>query len=218
MFDRLELLTNIQKFKNAHVLLIGLGGVGGYTFECLVRSGVGKLTVIDKDVFEISNLNRQVLANLNTLGQAKVTVAMKRAKEINPETKIIPLKINLSKENLKEICQNNYDFIIDACDDLTVKTELIKLSYDNHLNLITCLGTANRFHAEQFKITTLDKTSNDPLAKKMRHLLPDKYKKTPVLWSQELPLKIKGLGTICPVPMAAGSILASYVLNKILNN
>ncbi len=219
MFDRLELLLheNLDKIAKVNVLLIGLGGVGGYTLEVLVRSGFINITVIDKDNFELTNINRQILANSSNLNKEKVIEAKNRALLINPNCKIKALKIALNEDNINEVV-GGYDYVIDACDDTKTKIALIKYAKDNKIKLISCMGTANRLNPLELTTTSLEKTSNDPLAKKIRTSLPKKYLNTKVVWSREVPIKNKGLGTICYVPMMAGALLAKYVIEDIIKN
>ncbi len=213
MFERLEYLIPLAKLTDLNVLLIGLGGVGGYALECLIRSGIKNITVVDYDVFELSNLNRQILANINNIGEKKVEEAKKHAKSILKNVNITALDEKLTPFNIEELLKNNYDYIIDACDDIKVKTKLIILAHEKKLNLISCMGTANKLNPHLFEITTLNKTYNDPIAKKLRANLDKKYHKVKVVWSSELSKKQKELGTICPIPMIAGAYLASYVIN-----
>ncbi len=218
MFDRLELLIGdeIKKLNTARILLIGVGGVGGYVFECLVRSGILNITVIDGDCFEISNCNRQIYATSNSLNKPKVDIAKLRAKKINSKCMVSIKQMVLNGDNIGEIDLKLYDYIIDACDDVTVKISLIKYAKDYKLKLISCMGTANKKNPSLFKITTLDKTFNDGLAKKIRTSLPKRYLNTKVLWSSEVPINKKGLGTFCALPMAAGAFIAQYVINELL--
>lgn len=209
---------NLKKIENTKVLLIGIGGVGGYTFEALVRSGLKFITVIDFDRFEISNLNRQIYATLDTLNQNKAQIAASRASKINSEAIITCSNKKLCKNDITEEFVSGYDYIIDACDDVSVKVELMKICSFYKVNLISCMGTANRIHPELLEITSLKKTFNDPLAKKIRSLLRvnSKALQTKVVWSREVPKRQKKLGTICMVPMSAGSLLASFVIRNIL--
>lgn len=219
MFERLELLIgdNITKLNKANILLIGLGGVGGYIFECLIRSGIKNITIIDYDKIELSNLNRQILATNETLKMKKTDIAYIRGLAINPQCHIKTINKALKEENMKELVNNSYDYIIDACDDVKTKICLIKYAKDYKLKLISCMGTANKKNPLLFKITNLDKTYNDPLAKKIRTSLPKRYLNTKVLWSSEVPLIKENLGTFCAIPMTAGAIIAQYVINEILN-
>ncbi len=219
MFERLELLIgqNIEKLQKAHILIIGIGGVGGYTLECLIRSSILNITVIDPDTFEITNLNRQILSTRTVLNLPKVTIAQKRAQEINPNCHIKPIKAALKEDNLPQyLSAIKYDYIIDTCDDSQTKIALIKYAKDNHLSLISCLGTANKMNPTSFKITKIGQTYNDPLAKKIRTSLPRKYQNATVVWSSELPKQKDALGSLCSIPMSAGALIASYVIQELL--
>ncbi len=218
MFTKIEGLLNVEKLPTKKILLIGLGGVGGYIFECLIRSGITNITIIDPDNFELSNLNRQILATKKSLSKPKVKIGQKRANSINENAQIIPIKAKLNDQNIDEILKTKYDFIIDACDDVKAKIAIIKKAYDNNLNLISAMGSANKIDPSKFSITTLEKTSYDPLAKKLRQSLDKKYHKTIVASSTEKPKKSKKLQTICPVPMACGALISAYVLQKLNTN
>ncbi len=220
MYDRIIKLLgeeNIKIFNNAKILLIGLGGVGGYVFESLIRTGFKDITIVDKDIFDITNLNRQILATKATLGKEKVAAAYSRAQEIDDTISIKTIKKYLQKEDITPSFLSGFDYVIDACDDVAVKVTLMTVCAHNNIKLISSMGTANRTHPELLTLTKLKDTKNDPLAKKIRHLLKDDKcaLKTPVLCSIELPKKSKYLGTICAVPMAAGSIISAYVINDI---
>lgn len=207
-----------QKIQNCSVLLIGLGGVGGYAFEALIRSGFKNITIVDFDKFEESNLNRQIYALQQTIGKSKCEVALQRTHDINPNAQIKFFEEKLTEEKITNDFINDYDYIIDACDDGTVKIALIKVCGIAKKKLISCMGTANRTHPELLEITTLEKTANDPLAKKIRSAFKNSsFLKTKVVWSREVPIKQKKLGTICSVPMSAGSLLASFVINDLVN-
>ena len=122
----------------------------------------------------------------------------------------------LKEENIKELINNSFDYIIDACDDVLTKISLIKYAKDHNLKLISCMGTANKKNPLLFKITNLEQTYNDPLAKKIRTSLPKRYLNTKVLWSSETPLIKGSLGTFCAIPMTAGAIISQYVINELL--
>lgn len=221
--SRLELITSkekIEKIKGKNILLIGLGGVGGYTFETLVRSGIENITIVDGDTFEESNLNRQVLSLISTINKNKTDVAETRAKEINPKIKIKKITKILTKENIKEINFKEYDYIIDACDTLEIKKELIKISTNNNIKLISCMGTGNKFHPELLEITTLDKTEYDPIAKILRKYVKEEkiHKKIKVIASKEKPIKTNTttIGSNSFVPATAGILITSYIINDIV--
>ena len=221
MNERTEWLIgkeNLNKINKTNILLIGLGGVGGYAFESLIRSGFKNITIIDYDTYDETNLNRQIYALNNTIGKSKVLVALERAKQINVDILVTPVNKKADDNLLTDEFLQKYDYIIDACDDVLVKVLLINKCSSLKIKLISCLGTANKTHPEKLEITTLAKTFNDPLAKKLRFNLKNNKKalKTKVVWSNEIPLKQKKLGTICSVPMSAGSLLTSYIINDIL--
>lgn len=222
MFNRLVRLVGEEKFQciqHAHIFLLGLGGVGGYTLEALVRSGVGFITICDFDTIEESNINRQILATLKNIGNSKVEEAKQRMQSINPNCNISVISKRWNFEDCKAYDFSHYDFVIDACDDVLLKAELINQCNQRKIPLITCMGTGNRMHPEMLEISILKKTMNDPLAKRVRQELrkvnPDALN-VPVVWSKEKTISSLQIGTICPVPMVAGSLLASYVLNQIL--
>ena len=209
---------NLRKIENTRILLIGLGGVGGYAFEALIRCGFKFITVIDFDTFEESNFNRQIYATVDTISQNKAQIASLRALKINSEAKITCLGKKLSVGDITREFVTAYDYIIDACDDTLVKAELMKACSLYQVKLISCMGTANRMCPEMLEITSLKKTYNDPLAKKIRALLKGNLKalQTKVVWSKEIPKKQKKLGTLCMTPMSAGSLLVSFVIRDMI--
>lgn len=220
MFERIERLLPlevVQKIKETKVLLIGLGGVGGYIFESLIRTGIKEITVIDKDVFDITNLNRQILSNIKTIGQDKVDVAKERASLIPSKTKVIAYKKELKEEDITKEFVSQYDYILDACDTVSVKIKLIEECTLTKTKLITCMGTANKTHPEMLNIMPLKNTKSDPLAKKIRSHFNKNPKalKSLCVCSSEIPKHSALLGTICAVPMAAGALMSSYVINDI---
>lgn len=210
---------NNKMLKSKNILLVGLGGVGGSTFEMLIRSGINNITVIDFDKFEESNLNRQILSDSSNISLYKVDVAKKRAGLINKECNVLAYNSKIDEEFIKNI-NTNYDYIIDAIDDIKAKVLLVKFATSNNIKIISSCGTGNRLDPEKLYITNIWKTSNDPLARKLRYLLrKEKISyKLPVVSSKELPL-IKTnnfVGSMAMVPNSAGIMLASYVINDIL--
>ena len=224
MFDRLlKLITNedLNKIKNTNVLLVGVGGVGGYALEALVRCSIENITIVDSDNVELSNLNRQIISLQSNIGKPKVEVASTRVKDINPNINITTIKEFITKDNIDILFNNNYDYIIDACDTVTTKVLLIQEANKRNINIISCMGTGNRFDPSKVKITDISKTNNDPLAKIMRKLLRDiNIKHQKVVFSDELPIKTNDRtpGSTSLVPSVAGIYAASYVINNILNN
>jgi len=224
MLERVELLLNkeeIDKFTNSNVLLVGVGGVGGACLEALVRMGLKNITVIDKDCFDESNLNRQLLSNKNNIGHSKANEAVLRAKSINPDILIEKYEMFLDASNFDEINITDFDYVIDCCDTVTTKLLLIKECLNKNVKIISSMGTGNRFDPTKLVITDIRKTSYDPLAKIMRKLLRDNgiNKKIMVLYSTEKPRKTNSrvVGSTAFVPNAAGFCIASYVFNDIIS-
>lgn len=222
MFDRLELLIgkeNIEKISKINVLIVGIGGVGGTALEALVRSGVKNITIIDKDVFSESNLNRQILSTRDSIGLYKVDVGINRCKSINPDVNITGLKINLDEKNVNEL--EYFDFIIDACDDINAKLALMQYANKNNINLISSMGTGKRLNPSNVIITRLDKTNNDPLAKKMRYEARKRGLKLniPVVCSKEEPINNdRIIASSIFVPSTAGLMLSYYIIEKVIND
>lgn len=222
MFDRLEALIgkdNLNKIRDKKVLIIGVGGVGGYVVEALVRSGIENITLIDGDVVDLSNINRQIIALHSTVGQYKVDVLKTRILDINPQAKVQIKKEFIDADVISSLGLENFDYVIDAVDDLKVKVSLAKYSLENGIFLVSSMGTARKLDPTKLKMTTLDKTSYDPLAKKMRHELKGlDTKKLVVLASEENPIALdnKVLGSSAFVPSCAGLLIASYIINDII--
>lgn len=222
MFERLMTLINEESFykiQTKNVLIVGVGGVGGYAFETLVRSGIINITIADGDVVENSNLNRQIISNINVIGKPKVLVAKERALSINPNANIKVINEFITENNFNILLEDKYDYVIDACDDLKLKMLLIKNA--SNYKLISSMGTANKMDMTKFNITTIDKTSNDPIARIIRKKVKDEKIRTKfkVVSSTEQPIKNQTkLGTIAYMPAISGLLCASYILNDIIKN
>lgn len=221
MFERLITLIgedNVNKLKKANVLIVGLGGVGGYALETLVRSGIYNLTIVDGDIVELSNLNRQIISKRDVIGRPKVLVAQARTLEINPDVNLKVINEFISEDNFSLLNIDSFDYVIDACDDLNLKILLIKNA--DKYKLISSMGTANKMDMTRFKITTVDKTSYDPLAKIIRKKIKEEKIRTKfkVVSSDEKVMKNgTKLGTIAYMPAVSGLLCASYVINDIIN-
>lgn len=221
MFERLITLIgedNVNKLKNANVLIVGLGGVGGYALETLVRSGIYNLTIVDGDIVELSNLNRQIISKRNVIGRPKTLVAQARTLEINPDVNLKVINQFISEDNFSLLNIDIFDYVIDACDDLNLKILLIKNA--DKYKLISSMGTANKMDITRFKITTIDKTSYDPLAKIIRKKIKEEKIRTKfkVVSSDEKVMKNgTKLGTIAYMPAVSGLLCAAYVINDIIN-
>lgn len=158
----------VETLKRSHVKVFGLGGVGGYCVEALARAGVGKLTIVDFDTISESNINRQIQATVNTVGQYKANALAQRVKEINPDCDVIPLAKHFSRENAQEFFEDNCDYIIDAIDLVSCKLDLIQMSLERGIPIISAMGTGNKTDPTKFEITDISKTSNCPLARVVR--------------------------------------------------
>ena len=222
MFERLITLIgedNVNKLKKANVLIVGLGGVGGYALETLVRSGIYNLTIVDGDIVELSNLNRQIISKRDVIGRPKALVAQARTLEINPDVNLKVINEFISEDNFSLLNIDSFDYVIDACDDLNLKILLIKNA--DKYKLISSMGTANKMDMTRFKITTIDKTSYDPLAKIIRKKIKEEkiWTKFKVVSSDEKVIKNgTKLGTIAYMPAVSGLLCASYVINDIIDN
>ena len=222
MFERIIALIGKEKFElleKKKILLVGCGGVGGYALETLVRSGINNIDIIDFDNIELSNLNRQIISTQKNINNSKVEEAKKRSVSINPKININIFKTFLNKENINELLNNNYDYIIDACDSIDTKVELIKFSVKNKIKIISCMGTAKKMDPTKLRITTLDKTKYDPLAKIMRKKIKDLdiKEKITVVSTEEEPIKCDKLGSFMMVPATAGILCAKYIIEDIIN-
>lgn len=204
----------LARLKAASVLIIGVGGVGSYAAEAVARSGAGRVTLMDGDTVQPSNLNRQLVALTSTLGKNKAGVMAERIRDIDPSTEVSVLP-RFYKEG-DELDLTEYDWVIDAIDDVNAKTALIKTAVENGVNIISAMGAAGKFQT-QFRVADIAKTSTCPLAKVMRKRLREAgVEHLPVVFSEEKPVPRDGeLGTLSYVPGAAGLCLAGYVIRKI---
>lgn len=222
MFERLEYLlgNKYDNLVNKVILIIGLGGVGGYALETIVRTGFKKIIIVDNDKIDITNLNRQIMTNQENIGCLKTEVWLDRIKKINPSCEVIIKNIFVTKENINDIFMPNIDYVIDACDTLQTKCEIIKYCLKNKIKFISSMGMAKRLDSTKIKISYLEKTSYDPLAKKLRNLIKKENikGKIPVIYSVEEPIKISKLGSIAHVPATAGIMCTNYIINDILKD
>ena len=221
MFDRIISLIGKEKFntlRNKKVLIVGCGGVGGYALESLVRSGINNIDIVEYDKIDITNLNRQIITDYTNVNLSKAEVAKKRAQSINPQINIKTYETFMDEKNIEEILSNNYDYIIDACDTVNTKIELIKAYVKGNFKLISCMGTAKKIDPTKLEITTLDKTNYDPLAKIIRKKVKDLKinKKIPVVSSSEQIIESENLGSFMMVPASAGILCAKFVISDII--
>ena len=223
MFNRLEKLIgeeNINKISSKVVAIVGLGGVGGYATETLIRNGIENIIIIDNDTVDETNKNRQIIALDSSIGKYKVDVFEERIKDINKNVNIIKLKIFLNEETKEKLFKYNIDYLIDACDTVSTKIMLIKECLQKNIKFVSSMGTGNKFDPYKLKITDIRKTSYDPLAKVIRHKLKELNinKKVTVLSSIESPIKTKTRtpGSYSVVPNTAGILISDYIIKDIL--
>ena len=219
--NRFELIIGekINDVINSKVLVLGLGGVGSYAVEALVRSGVGNIVLVDYDTVDISNLNRQLMTYHNNIGKFKTEVLLERIKSINPNCQVQLVTKKINSENINVLYNLDIDYIIDACDAIEVKKDLILNCKKHNIKLISCMGTGNKLDPSRLKIQDIRKTSYDPIAKILRKFIIDKKinYKVMVVCSDEKPLKISNpIGSTAFVPATAGLLCASFVINDIL--
>ena len=226
LFERSKLILGdkIDKLKSAKVLVCGLGGVGGYVLEALVRAGVGMLGLLDADVFAASNLNRQILATTDTIGKKKTDVAKERALSINSDCKVEVFDLFYLPETADKVDLSRYDYVVDAIDTVAAKLELITRAKRAGVNIISCMGTGNKL-GTHFEVADIYKTSVCPLAKVMRKELKARgIDHLKVVYSKEEPIIPADTpteagrhipGSISYSPAIAGLVLAAEVIKDL---
>ncbi len=221
-FERFIKIINNNSFNNLQnktVLIVGIGGVGGYALEGIVRSGINNIIIIDHDIIDETNINRQIISNEKNIGKKKVIIAKKRILDINSNCNIQIYDVFLTKNNITDILnKHKIDYIIDACDTVSTKKEIILYSIKNKIKFVSCMGTANKLNPELLNITDIRKTKYDKLAKVIRKWVVDEKikEKIPVVSSTEECIKIGSLGSTSFVPSIAGMLCASYIINDII--
>lgn len=229
-FVRLRLILGEEKLdtlKKKSVIVFGLGGVGGNACDALVRSGISNITIVDHDKVDITNINRQLIANMNNIGELKVDVMEKHLKSLNPNINVIKKDIfYLPSSN--EIDFKEYDYVVDAIDTVSAKIDIISKCYEQNVPIISALGCGNKLNPTMLEVSDISKTTYDPLAKVLRRELRKRnIKHLKVVYSKESPIELKETifnkenGKIVPgssafVPPVAGIIIASEVIKDLL--
>lgn len=220
-FERIKRMAGedgVKLLEQSRVIVFGLGGVGGAATEALARSGIGTIGLVDGDNIDITNLNRQILALNSTLGLSKVDVMKSRILDIYPEAKVNIYKKFYLPENAEEIDIEQYDYVVDAIDSMTSKIHLIARSDSERIPLVSCMGMGNKWDPTLIEVEDIYKTSVCPLARVLRKELKLLgVKGCKVVYSKEVPLKLRPPGSNAFVPPAAGMTLASLVVRDILN-
>ncbi len=230
-FSRTEMLLgteNMNKLKTAHVAVFGLGGVGGHTVEALARSGVECFSLFDADTVVESNLNRQIIATVDTIGMNKTDAMKNRILSINPNAKVSTHNVFYLPENADDFPLSDYDYVVDAIDTVSAKIELAVRCEKENIPLISSMGTGNKLNPAELTVTDIYKTSVCPLARVMRRELKTRgVKKLKVVYSEEKPItplfaeNSSGVkqspGSTSFVPSVAGLIIASEVIKDLCN-
>ncbi len=229
--DRTELLLGEdakQRLSQARVLVVGVGGVGGYAAEMLARTGVGKLTLLDSDNVDVTNINRQLIALHSTIGKSKVELFANRFRDISPDIIVVPRELYLTPDNVSAILDEGYDYVIDAIDTVAPKVALISECHNRKIPIISSMGAGGRTDPAKVCITDIWNTSEDGLARAVRQRLKKRGLKIPlkVVCSREAPKKsslinlnqenkLSSFGTIATIPAIFGIMLASEVIRKL---
>lgn len=208
----------LEKIKNSNICICGIGGVGSYALEALVRIGVLHITIIDKDTVDITNINRQIIATVDNVGNSKVEEAKKRINSINPQIDVIAIRDAINKENIARYITNKFDYVVDAIDDVEAKIALIKRCKEIDVPVISSMGTANKLDPLKLKVTDISKTEVCPLAKVVRkRLRQEGINKVKVVYSTEQAVQTNTniLGSVSYVPSVAGLVIVSEVVKDI---
>ena len=222
MFERLKPLfqeDGIAWLKTQTVLVVGCGGVGSYAIEALVRSGIGTIVIVDDDTVHPSNLNRQLIAQLSTIGQKKVTVMAQRIHDIHSECHVHAFAKRYTPSNRALFLSPKPDFIFDAVDDIDAKVDLALTAHKNTIPFLSATGAGNRMHPDKLTIKPLKHTTIDPLARKLRMRLreTEAYHHSMCIVSLETPIKTRGtVASNSFVPPSAGLLGAAYIIQTLL--
>ena len=211
---------NLKKLKVSKVCICGIGGVGSFTLEALARIGVGTIHIIDKDVVDITNINRQIIADVESVGKDKVECAKNRVKKTNPDIDVIAIKETITVDNMENLIPKDSDYVIDAIDMVESKIAIIQYCKEKNIEIISSMGMANKMNPCDIKVSDISKTSVCPLAKIIRKKLREKnIGKLKVVYTEEQPIGNKQglLGSVSFVPGVAGLVIASEVVKDIIN-
>lgn len=215
-FEKIIGSDGLSFLKKKSVLVLGCGGVGGYVVESLVRSGIGTLILVDYDVIDETNINRQIIALDSTVGMKKVDAFEQRIHDINPSCQVIKINQFIQDDNLNSLFDYTFDFFVDACDTIQTKKAIIQKCLQRKIPFISCMGTGNKLDPSQLEIVDIRKTVNDPLARILRKFIKDEKinQKVMVLSSKEIPVKVgdRTPGSSAFVPSSAGLLIASYIV------
>lgn len=219
----------MARLRRCHVIVFGLGGVGSYAAECLARSGVGELTLVDQDTISVTNINRQLYALRSTVGQPKAEVAARRCADIDPELRVHPICATYDAAHRDRFFSTHYDYIVDAIDLVSCKLDLIEQARLRRIPILTALGTGNKLDSTLLQVTDISKTSGCPLARVMRRELRARdIRRLKVVYSPEEPAETQQLeapppgrrsvpASVAWVPATAGLLMGSVVIRDLLH-
>lgn len=210
---------NVEKLASKHVVICGIGGVGSFVAETIARSNVGNITIIDKDIVDETNINRQIIAMTSTIGKTKVEAMKSRIMDINSKCNVNAINRTLTAENIEQYIKGDIDYVVDAIDDLKAKLALILYCKKNSINIISSMGMANKTNPCQIEVTDIYKTIECPVAKIVRKSMKENnIKKLKVVYSKEKPVKnvSKILGSTAYVPSVAGIVITSEVIKDLI--
>ena len=219
----------MARLRRCHVIVFGLGGVGSYAAECLARSGVGELTLVDQDTISVTNINRQLYALRSTVGQSKAEVAARRCADIDPELRVHPICATYDAAHRDRFFSTHYDYIVDAIDLVSCKLDLIEQARLRRIPILTALGTGNKLDPTLLQMTDISKTSGCPLARVMRRELRARdIRRLKVVYSPEEPAETQQLeapppgrrsvpASVAWVPATAGLLMGSVVIRDLLH-
>lgn len=224
IFSRFTMmLTEEQTAKlfSARIIVFGVGGVGGAVAHMLIRSGIQNIAIVDFDTVSISNINRQLIANINNIGLLKVNELEKQIYEINPSSKVLKYPLKLDENTISQIDFSQFDYIVDCIDDVNAKKLLIKKAKELNLPILCAMGAGNRYaEIPNFEITDISKTSYDKLAKIIRKFCAEQgIKKLQVCYTKQKSLKFdcKTIGSVVYYPLNMASVMTAKIINDIIN-
>lgn len=216
---------NIEKLKNATVAVFGCGGVGSYAVEALARAGIGNFVLVDKDVVDVTNINRQLVADFSTIGMDKVEVEKERILRVNPDANVEIYKEFYCEENKDKLIREDYTYIVDAIDSVSSKLSLIITAYEKNVKIISAMGMGNKLDPTLIEVSDISKTSVCPLAKTIRkQLRANGINHSKVVYSKELPNRFdkseenrRTTASISFVPSVGGLIIASQIVRDLID-
>ena len=210
--------SGVKKLHTSRVAVFGLGGVGSFCAEALARAGVGHLTLVDKDVVEESNINRQLIALTTTVGKCKTDVMRARIAEIDPECEVTAHALFYLPETAHLVPLAGYDYVADCIDNVTAKLHLITAAREANVSVISAMGAGNKLDPARFRVSDLSETRTDPLARVMRRELKKRgVEHLPVVWSDEPPMPVHAdmVGSVSFVPSVMGLIMAGHIVKEL---